>query len=107
MNNIKRLFLGIAAIALTLSFSAFKETKAEKASKFATVNYGWNVLNQRYEKITGTPNPTGLCDAVATQECVVQIDSPNPTPPLNITEQEAQDAGATKYPGSSAGSYFN
>ncbi|WP_316757426.1 hypothetical protein [Pedobacter aquatilis] len=107
MNNIKRLFLGIAAIALTLSFSAFKETKIEKSSKFAIVNYGWNQGNQRYEKITGTPNPGGRCDDVADKDCVVQIDSSNPTPPENLTAQQAQDAGATTYPGSSLGSYFN
>lgn len=107
MNNIKRLFLGIAAIALTLSFSAFKETKTEKASKFAIVNYGWNEANQRYEKITGTPNPTLLCDEVADEDCAVQIDSSNPNPPETLTAQQAQDAGATTYPGSSAGSYFN
>lgn len=107
MNNVKRLFLGIAAIALTLSFSAFKEVKTEnKSSKFVTAYYGWNEGLQRYDKITGTPNPGLNCNEIAPETCAIEVVTEDPTPQDHLTLQEAQDANATEYSNSGAGSYF-
>lgn len=108
MNNIKRLFLGIAAIALTLSFSAFKEVRTEaKSSKFATVYYGWNETDQQYDRIFGTPDPDLNCDLVAPEICTIEVETENPSPPAHLTLQQAQDADATEYDNSGPGSYFN
>ncbi|RZJ79488.1 MAG: hypothetical protein EOO20_26820 [Chryseobacterium sp.] len=106
MNNIKRLFLGIAAIALTLSFSAFKDEKSQaQSSKFATVNYGWDETDQRYELISGTPS-LGNCDPIAPETCVIQVEDDNPTPPVTLSKEEAEEADANAYPGAGGGSYF-
>jgi len=107
MNNIKRLFLGIAAIALTLSFSAFSKVKTEKVYQFAQVNYGWDEGDQLYRKLTGIPDTENQCDEAPGEVCVVSIDTENPNPPQTLTSAEAISAGATTYPGSGEGSYFN
>lgn len=105
MNNIKRLFLGIAAIALTLTFSAFKETKAEKAPKFANAYYGWDQDDNRYEHLTaGLPN-NSQCEVRGDKVCTIVIDTDSPQPTL--TASEAQAAGADPYNNAGIGSYFN
>lgn len=106
MNNIKRLFLGIAAIALTLSFSAFKEVKTvSKSSKFANVYYGWSNDDAEYQRISGTPNQA-LCISDTDETCAIVINSSNPNPPSTLTSQEAQDADALPYNDSDKGYYF-
>jgi len=105
MNNVKRLFLGIAAIALTLSFSAFKEVKTENSPKFANAYYGWDYDDNRYELIpSGLPN-NDLCEVKGDKTCSIVIDTESPEPTL--TSGEAQAAGAQPYDGAEIGSYFN
>ena len=106
MNNIKRLFLGIAAIALTLSFSAFRDIKTEsKAPKFANAYYGWDQDENHYELLTSGVPDNSNCEERGNKTCAIVIDTDNPQTTLSASEAEAADA--QPYNSSGIGSYFN
>lgn len=91
-SNIKKIALSLLVVGLVISTQAFKSTEKEVATKstFATANYGYNITNERYELISGTPN-TLLCETGG-NKCVVIYTYPTTTPPTTppafISESE-------------------
>ena len=68
MNNIKKMILGFAAVAMIVSFSAFKSTP--KNANLDTYYYGYDLTNNRYQKLPGAPD-TGDCLPIG-ERCVVE-----------------------------------